>query len=354
MEEIVIAMHMHTVYSDGNGTHAQLAEAALKAGLDAILVTDHNIWVQDVEGYVQKGKHRVLVLSGEEVHDQTLEVGKNHLLILGNNRELARYAADPQKLIDQATAAEALTFIAHPIEDALPAFGEAAYNWEDWQVIGYTGIELWNHLSEFKSRSQSLPKAALHALFPAFMPMGPLPQTLSLWDELLQKSKQPVVAIGGVDAHELRIKQGPIRLVLYPYEQHFRAVTNHLFIPKALTGDWMEDKRMIYATLRQGHSFVAYDLPHSTRGFRLTVNCDEGTFLMGDRVPADSGLTFQVRLPMRTHVRLLKDGKVVKEHWDREVLTHITKEPGIYRAEVYIDYLGRHRGWIFSNPIYAL
>jgi hypothetical protein len=38
---------------------------------------------------------------------------------------------------------------------------------------------------------------------------------------------------------------------------------------------------------------------------------------------------------------------------DREVLTHITKEPGIYRAEVYLDYLGRHRGWIFSNPIYV-
>ena len=39
---------------------------------------------------------------------------------------------------------------------------------------------------------------------------------------------------------------------------------------------------------------------------------------MGERVPADSGLTFQVRLPMRTHVRLLKDGKVIKEHWDRK------------------------------------
>jgi len=353
MEEIVIAMHMHTVYSDGHGTHADLAEAALKAGLDAILVTDHNIWVQDVEGYVQKGKHRVLILSGEEVHDQTLEVGKNHLLILGNTRELARYAADPQKLIDQATAADALTFIAHPIEDTLPAFGEAAYNWEDWQVTGYTGIELWNHLSEFKTRSKTYPKAALHALVPGFMSLGPLPQTLSLWDELLQKSKQPVVAIGGVDAHELRIQQGPIRLVLYPYELHFRAITNHLFIPKPLSGNWMEDKRTIYEALRNGHSFVAYDLPHSTRGFRFTVNCNEGTFLMGDRVRVDSGITFQVRLPLRTHVRLLKDGKVIKEHWDREVLTHITKEPGIYRVEVYLDYLGRHRGWIFSNPIYA-
>ena len=139
MEEIVVAMHMHTVYSDGNGTHAQLAEAALKAGLDAILVTDHNIWVQDVEGYVQKGKHRVLVLVGEEVHDQTLEVGKNHLLILGNNRELARYAADPQKLIDQATSADALAFIAHPIERAAGFWGSCL------QLGGLVGYRLYRH-----------------------------------------------------------------------------------------------------------------------------------------------------------------------------------------------------------------
>lgn len=75
---------------------------------------------------------------------------------------------------------------------------------------------------------------------------------------------------------------------------------------------------------------------------------------MGDTVQADAGLTFQVRLPIRTHVRLLKDGVVIKEHHDREVLTHLTKEPGVYRVEVYIDYRNRHRGWIFSNPIYAV
>jgi len=353
MEEIVVAMHMHTVYSDGNGKHADLAEAALRAGIDAIIVTDHNIWVQGLEGYHQKGKHRVLVLVGEEVHDQTLEVGKNHLLILGNNRELARFAPNPQQLIDQATAGGALTFIAHPIEDALPAFGEAAYNWEDWQVSGYSGIELWNHLSEFKTRSRTLPKAALHALFPRFMSLSPLPQTLKLWDELLLKNQQPVVAIGGVDAHALNIKQGPVHLVLYPYELHFRSITNHILIPNPLSGDWQLDKRIIYEALKQGHSFVAYDLPHSTRGFRFTVNSKDGTFLMGDRVSVGSGITFQVRLPLRTHVRLLKDGKIVKEHMDREVLTYLTKEPGVYRAEVYLDYLGRHRGWIFSNPIYV-
>jgi len=101
------------------------------------------------------------------------------------------------------------------------------------------------------------------------MSLSPLPQTLKLWDELLLKNQQPVVAIGGVDAHALNIKQGPVHLVLYPYELHFRSITNHLLIPNPLSGDWQQDKRIIYEALKQGHSFVAYDLPHSTRVFAL-------------------------------------------------------------------------------------
>lgn len=354
MEEIVVALHMHTVYSDGTGKHADLAAAALKASLDAILVTDHNVWVQGVEGYLQKGKKRLLTLVGEEVHDQTLTKGKNHLLVFGNTRELARFAPDPQQLINQASSSGGLTFLAHPIEHALPAFGEAAFNWEDWQVSGYTGIELWNQMSEFKTRATSLPKTVLHAFFPQLMTLSPLEATLKLWDELIAKSNKPVVAVGGVDAHEMKIKKGPIRILLYPYELQFRSITNHLLLPSPLTGNLTQDKALIYGALRAGHSFIAYDLPRSARGFRFTVNGKDGTFWMGDTVSAESGLTFQVRLPIRTHVRLLRNGAVVKEHTDREVLTYLTKEPGVYRAEVYLDYLGKHRAWIFSNPIYAV
>ena len=50
---------MHTVYSDGTGTHAELAEAGLRAGVDVLIVTDHNVLVSDIEGYKQEGKRRV-------------------------------------------------------------------------------------------------------------------------------------------------------------------------------------------------------------------------------------------------------------------------------------------------------
>ncbi len=344
---------MHTRYSDGNGSHADLLKAALKAGLDAIIVTDHNVFVQDVETYLQEKRRKVLLLVGEEVHDQTLKGGGSHLLVFGHNRELAQYASNPQALINQANSNRGLSFIAHPYEDTLPAFGESEFGWRNWEVKGFTGIELWNQLSEFKTRSQTLPGAIRNALFPRGMMEAPLERTVKLWDELLLKHKQPIVAIAGNDAHNLIIHKGPIKVQIYTYEFQFRSFSNHVMVPNLLKGEINQDRAMIYEALANGHTYLANDQIHSARGFRYTVNTKDGTFILGDRVDSSSGLTFQVRLPIHGHIRLFKDGKMIKESWDREILTHITTEPGIYRVEVYQDYLGKHRAWIFSNPIYA-
>jgi hypothetical protein len=74
---------------------------------------------------------------------------------------------------------------------------------------------------------------------------------------------------------------------------------------------------------------------------------------MGDEIPLERGVTLQIRLPGPTECRLLKDGQVVKIWRKREICTHIATEPGVYRVEAYRIYLGRRRGWIFSNPIYV-
>jgi hypothetical protein len=74
---------------------------------------------------------------------------------------------------------------------------------------------------------------------------------------------------------------------------------------------------------------------------------------MGEEISCRSGVTLQVRLPRPAEARLVKDGKVIKTWHKRETCTHITTEPGVYRVEVYLEYLGRLRGWIFSNPIYV-
>ena len=91
MHEIVLNLHMHTRYSDGSGTHKDIAQAAMQAGLDAIIVTDHNVLVQGVEGYYRSGPNRVLLLVGQEVHDQARDPQKNHLMVFNANRDVATF-----------------------------------------------------------------------------------------------------------------------------------------------------------------------------------------------------------------------------------------------------------------------
>jgi len=351
MEELVTNLHMHTVYSDGRGTHADLAQAAVKAGLDVIFVTDHNIYVSGLEGYHQDGVHRTLVLIGEEIHDRTSLTQRNHLLVLGANRELSHLGGKPQILIQTAQAANGVTFIAHPNEDALPMFNEPEIPWDNWEVEGYTGIELWNGFSELKSVITGRLSALFFALFPRYIARGPHPENLRLWDRLLASGKR-VVAVGGSDAHALRMHMGLIQRTVFPYEFHFSAVNTHLWTPRGLNGDIQADKRMIFDALRRGNAFIGYDLPASTRGFRFTAQGKEETAIAGDAIQMNGSVTLQIKLPLICECRLLKDGQVIKVWENRDICAFSANQPGVYRVECYINFLGRRRGWIFSNPIY--
>lgn len=349
--EIIINLHMHTRYSDGAGSHDDIAAAAIKAGLDAVIVTDHNVWVDGFAGYKQLDSRRVLMLVGEEIHDQAREPQKNHLLVFGANRELATYAYDPQLLLDAVSKAGGLAFIAHPVDPAAPAVHEADISWVDWNVHGFTGLELWNGFSEFKPRIKSYLHAIYYVYFPQRIACGPLPAALRKWDELLSTG-QKLVAIGGSDAHSHQMHLGPLKRTVFPYEFHFRAINTHVFIPRPLGADDVADTSMILEALGQGHCFVGYDLPAPTRGFRFTGSGLEATAEMGDELSMKGGVTLQIRLPRITECVLLKDGKPLRTWHKHDLCTYIATQPGVYRVEVYIHYLGMRRGWIFSNPIY--
>ncbi len=353
MHETIFAIHIHTTYSDGSSTHQEIVKDAAKAGLDGIITTDHNILVRDMAGYYGEGRHPTMLIVGEEIHDRQQKLPGQHLLTIGAGKELSPLAKDPQRLIDQINRNQGLSFIAHPVEDALPLFNEASYPWHQWDIKDFTGIELWNHMSEFKSVTKHYLDALVNVLFPKQMTIGPLERTLKLWDTLIAEQKRPIVAIGGVDAHALIKKFGPFTFHVYPYLHHFKSVTTHILTEKPFTGEFEADQDSVLNALKKGHCFVAYDLPQKTTGFRFTAHNDDGDFIMGDQVSIKRGITLQIRLPRKTLCRLFKDGNVIKTWNDRPVMTHNTREPGIYRVEAYIPFKRKLRGWIFSNPIYA-
>lgn len=346
-------LHVHTPYSDGEWYHARIAEAALAAGLDLVCVTDHNVWVNGPERYYEQDGRRVLLLVGEEVHDVTRRPQKNHLLAYNHNRELAGLAPRPQALIDAVRAAGGLAFLAHPFDGSVPLIGYEDIAWVDWGVSGYTGLEIWNYMSDWARLLTSRSAAIRYALNPELGVSGPSPETLARWDALTAAGRR-VVGIGNADAHANVYSRWGLTRCLFPYEFLFRQVNTHLLTREPLSGDHLPDRDRLMKALARGHCFIGYDGIAPTHGFRFTASGDQGALLMGDETTNRGGVTLQVTAPRPAALRVLRDGREVLRR-ETQSITHVLPpgETGVYRVEAHLMFKGRPRGWIYSNPIYV-
>ncbi len=341
-------MHIHTVYSDGSGLHADVARAAARAGLDFVITTDHNIWVEGAEGYYDN----VLLLVGEEIHHVRRDPQANHLLVYGAESELSAWAAQPQALIDEANRRGALCFLAHPFERPSPISQDlAAIPWEDWDVNGYVGIELWNTMSEFKGLLWNRLVAVLYSYFPSLGFVGPYRATRRQWDRLLAEGKR-VAVIGGADAHATLYRMGPLERVVFGYEELFRWINTHILLAQPLRGDLKQDKQSLYEGLRAGRTWVAYDRIAPSQGFRFQARSVANVATVGEALSRAGAVTIEVETPRRGAIRLLRNGRIIARAIGKR-LTLTTAEAGVYRVEVWRPFRGRWRGWIFSSPIYV-
>lgn len=349
--EYVGNLHSHSYYSDGWADHETIAREALDAGLDFVVVTDHNVYVQGFDGYRHAAGRRVLLVTGEEIHDQARQPQKNHLLVFETRTELAPLAHDPQRLLDAVRQLGGLAFLAHPVDPASPTLDQPDLSWVDWEVDGYTGIELWNAMTEFKSLLRSRLDALIYAYRPTTIARGPFAASLERWDGLLRAGRR-VVAIGGADAHAFIGRLGPLRRTIFPYAFLFRGINTHVLTEEPLVGDESVDRQRLFHSLGRGRAFVGYDRPYPTRGFRLTAQGENGSAGMGEALPAGLGVTLQVTLPRRADVRLIRGGEVVAEWRGVDAAVQTVTAGGAYRVEAFLPYRGARRGWIFSNPIY--
>ncbi len=344
--EYIGSLHVHTVHSDGTADYPEVAALAARVGLDFVVVTDHNVLVSGRDGWYGP----VLLLVGQEVHDEERKTPANHYLALGIIEDVAHLAHDPQTLIEAVAAQGGVGFIAHPFERGAPEFGEAAIPWLAWEVQGYTGLAIWNYMSEFKGHLPHLAQAVFLVFFPSVAIRGPYPETLTRWDELLKERK--VVAIGTTDAHAKTYHLGPLSRKVFSYEYLFRTIRTHVLSRAAFRGEVEHDRRVVYEALKKGHCFVAYDLLGQARGFRFTARSGGEEVIMGDEIALREEVFLEVSSPLPADLRLLGQGRVVAQAKGRN-LRYVTKERGIYRVEAYRSYLFRTRGWVFSNPIYV-
>lgn len=340
-------VHMHTTLSDGTLDHEALARIAGEAGLDFIIVTDHNVYHPGLDGW----RGDTLLLVGEEVHDPQRERQSSHLLCFDIGEDVSEYAADPQAVIDAVAAQGGFSFLAHPFErDVAEFLPEPNISWRDWDVEGYAGLELWNYMSEFKSVLKNRAYGLLYAYLPALSASGPYPETLAKWDELLRS--RPIAALGGSDAHGTVYRLGPIERPVLSYDYLFRALNTYLLSPEPLSGDLEHDRRLVYGALREGCSFLGYQRLAAVAGFTFWARSGGAEATMGEQLPLQGRVELRAALPAPARLRLVRDGQVLAEARGGR-LAWVGRRPGAYRLEAHRRYAGRWRSWILSNPIYV-
>ncbi len=351
--EFVGNLHVHTPYSDGEGYHAEAAEAALAVELDFLIFTDHNVHLDGIEGYYGDDERGyVLLLSGEEVHDRTRLPQCNHLLVYGAETEVAEHAHDLSTLIDAVKDAGGLSFIAHPDDRAVDWLHESAIPWIDRYVEDFTGLEIWNYMSRFKDYLPSYRHGLRNVFRTEYVKDGPAPATLGLWDQLLDMGRQ-VDGNGSADAHGTVVRRGPITHTVFPYDFLFNCINTHLLSRSPLSGNAEADKQLLLQALKEGRAFIGYDLPGNTRGFRYSAQGQNTSAIMGQTIRLGHGVTLQAMAPARAHFKIIRHGEVVAEDAATENLTYVARTPGAYRVEVWRNYRGAERAWILSNPIYV-
>lgn len=345
MFEYIGAMHMHSVYSDGSGQVPEIAKAASEAGLDYILLTDHNTLRALKEGY-EGWYGNTLLLVGCEINDRQ---NKNHYLAFGINQAFSTRlsAAD---YVNKVKEAGGIGFIAHPHEKRNHMKEHPPYPWIDWDVDGFTGIEIWNHMSEWMENltEENKYQSFLHPLKTIFAPQK---KTLKLWDELNLKRK--VVGVGGVDAHAHKYNLlGFLEVEIFPYKVLFKSIRIHILtqeeIKKGRSDEALERaKKIIYTALENGSCFIANDYHGDSKGFKFFAEADKKTYHMGEKVSKSGKVKLKISIPSaNAEIKLIRHGRVIESWEDQEVVFNVNSK-GIYRVEVYLN----GKAWIFSNHI---
>lgn len=351
MLDLACAIHVHSDHSDGTGTVPAIAAAAAQAGVDVVLLTDHDTLAARYAGY-ERWHGPVLVCVGEEV---TQRPG-HHYLAFGIDAPIDHGGLTPREVVAAVDAAGGFGLLAHPFSSGHPRFpGVPAAGWDEIAPPDATGLELWSMVTDTVERLGSIPDALRFLARPAAHPVldHPRPEALAAFDRIAARRR--IVAVAGLDAHQFGLRLGdrvPVRLM--SYATSFGLLTTHVLVDGPLSGDAAVARAAVYDALREGRCYVARDELAPTRGFELWADAASGDRVeMGAEATAGEPRTLHVRLPRPGAIRILRDGaEIARGPGDADRLDAPADAAGAYRVEVALTDRGRPRTWILSNPIY--
>ena len=338
--DLACVIHCHSTYSDGTGTVPEIAAAASRAGVDAVLLTDHDTLEASRRG--EEGWHGdVLLCVGHEVSPK----GGHHYLAFGVDEEVPP-SLPPAEVAARVREAGGIGFMAHPFSQGSERFRRAGMPWDELDVPDATGVELWSWVTDTAERLGGVRDVARFVLAPERAVDHPPARNLAAYDALC--ARRPVVAIGGIDAHQIGVRvAGRVPLRLMSYARSFRHMRTHVLLDEPPSGDGASDRAAIYAALVAGRCYLAIDSIAPARGFAFWSDAAP----MGAEAPFAEGVEIHARVPRPAALTLVRGGEpVARAHG--VALDHRAAGPGVYRLEARLTAQGRARTWVLSNPVY--
>lgn len=347
LEDLACVVHLHSCHSDGTGTVPEIAAAAERAGVDVVLLTDHDTLAARAAGE-ERRYGRVLVCVGEEVSPK----GGNHFLAFGLREPIEHDGLGPQEIVDAVARAGGFGFLSHPFSRGSSLLGGRfkGMPWSDLGVSGYTGVELWSFVTDTVESLGGVRDVLRFIASPGRVVDDPPAENLAAWDRLTAAGRR-VVAIGGLDAHQVGWRVGgrvPLRLM--SYRRSFSRLRTHVLVESPPVVEDDARRAAVYDALREGRCYLAMDAIAPARGFRFW-GCSGDLVSMGAEGSFADGATLHARLPRPAALTLRRNGQVIASRWE-SVLDEPAPGPGVYRLEARLPSHGRQRTWILSNPVY--
>ena len=343
-------IHLHSAYSfDGRTPVAEILSAAKKSRVDFLLLTDHSTLKARKDGF--EGWHDgTLLIVGEEIAPRF-----NHYLAFQIEESVVNVQdlpdMPPQDYINRVRNQGGIGFIAHPDHEGTQLFHVKHYPWTDWSVNGYTGLGIWDFMTDWQNSLSGYLRAVLSYAFPAFFLRGPSPATLARWDVLTKERR--VVGIGELDNHDTLKRILGLNVPIFPYGRVFRLIRTHILTETRLSGNSHADTATLFNALKNGRVFVALDYYRSSAGFSVFLTEEGRCATLGDEFALHHSAAIKVSVPYKARIRIIRNGNLYHQVTGKDLSVKIS-EPGVYRIEAYLKVFSRYHPWIFSNPLYVI
>lgn len=335
MDEYVGAIHLHSCYSDGSGTMREVSAGARRAGIDFVIVTDHDSLRPRDDGW-QGWRDGVLVVTGVEVTCQN----RSHVVVLGGGDVAALRFKPLRRVLFDLRNQGAAAFVAHAHPAHIMGYSLKGGELLDWEIPGFTGVELWSFMHDICD-------GLTPWRFPTFLytwrqyVRGPHPDTVAHYDRITQVRR--FSAIGTLDNHAVAVPVLGTRML--SYEEGFRTLRTHVLTPR-WTGE-RSDAEFVMEAVREGRAFLALDMLADARGFTFEADVPGETLRMGEERLWQGPTRLRVASPVKAQLAILRAGKPVAEATG-QALEFRAEEPGVYRVEGRLD----GKPWVYTNPVY--